>query len=109
MLLVDSSMRRSELAGLKVDDIALEHNLARVLGKGRRLRACPFGRKTAMALDRYLRTRLSHRDAHRPELWLGHSGPMTSNGIYQVVRQRAEQAGLGKLYPHQLRHTFAHS
>ncbi len=109
MLMIDTGMRRSELAGLAVEDVDFEYNLARVLGKGRRPRACPFGKKTAMALDRYIRARLSHRDAHRDELWLGHAGPMTSNGIYQVVRDRAEQAGLGKVYPHQLRHTFAHT
>ncbi len=109
LLLIDTGMRRSELAGLAVDDIDFEHNVARVLGKGRRPRACPFGKKTAMALDRYIRARMSHRDMHRDELWLGYSGPMTANGVYQVVRARAEQAGLGKVYPHQLRHTFAHA
>jgi integrase len=52
---------------------------------------------------------MNHRDAYRPELWLGHAGPMTPNGVYQVVRDRAKQADLGKVYPHQLRHTFAHT
>ena len=34
---------------------------------------------------------------------------MTASGIYQVVRERGLQAGLGKLFTHQLRHTFAHA
>jgi site-specific recombinase XerD len=109
MLLIDTGMRRGELAGLSVDDIDLDNNVALVMGKNARPRACPFGRRTALALDRYLRSRLKHRDAHRPEMWLGHAGPMTGNGIYQVVRDRAKQAGLDHLKPHQLRHTFAHS
>src|SRR5919199_1332054 len=86
-LLIDSGMRRAELAGLKVADVDFENNVALVMGKGRRPRACPFGRKTAVALDRYIRIRAQHREAQRPELWLswaGHTGALTANGIYQI-------------------------
>ncbi len=54
-LLLDSGIRRAECAGLSVTDVDFEHNVVLVLGKGRRHRACPFGKKTALALDRYLR------------------------------------------------------
>ena len=43
-----------------------------------------------------------------PKLWIGKSGPTTPSGIYQVVRDRAIQAGVGHVYPPLLRHTFAH-
>jgi len=109
LLLADTGMRRAECAGLTVKDVDLDAGLANVLGKGRRPRACPFGHKTAQALDRYKRARSKHADDHRPELWLGHAGPMTDSGIYQVVRERAVQAGLGPLSPHRFRHTFAHT
>jgi len=109
LLLLDTGMRRGELAGLKVDDIDLERNLAVVLGKGRRPRACPFGRKTAQALDRYLRLRATHRATDSSALWLGKAGLLTSNGVYQVVRDVATRAGLPDVYPHQLRHSFAHA
>jgi integrase len=33
---------------------------------------------------------------------------MTFSGIRRVVYRRAEEAGLGKVYPHQLRHSWAH-
>ena len=107
-LLVDTGMRRAEIAGLRVEDVDFDHDVAVVLGKGRRPRACPFGRKTAQALDRYLRVRAAHRDAALPALWLGVWGPMTPSGIYQTVRARAERAGIGHLYTHLFRHTFAH-
>jgi integrase len=55
-LLLDTGMRRSECAHLRVEDVDLDQNVAVVLAKGRRARACPFGRKTAQALDRYLRS-----------------------------------------------------
>jgi site-specific recombinase XerD len=107
-LFIDTGMRRAELAGLKITDIDLDQNHATVLGKGRRPRICPFGSKTALALDRYLRTRARHTDASGDDFWLGRVGPMTDNGIYQMLESRAEQAGLGNVHPHQLRHTFAH-
>jgi site-specific recombinase XerD len=109
LLLLDTGMRLGELAGLAVEDLDLDLNVARVLGKGRRPRACPFGKKAARALDRYLRARARHRDADRPQLWLGRAGPMTDNGIYQTIRDRSEQAGIGHVHPHQFRHSFAHA
>ena len=73
-LLLDTGMRRAELAGLKLDDIDMDQQVAIVMGKGRRPRACPFGNKTAQALDRYLRLRLAHPHAKRMELWLADGG-----------------------------------
>ncbi len=60
-LLVDTGMRAGELCGLGVDDVDFDHQVAHVLGKGGRHRACPFGSKTADALRRYLRFRSSAR------------------------------------------------
>jgi site-specific recombinase XerC len=68
-------MRLSELAGLSLDDIDLDSGSAAVLGKGRRLRVCPFGAKTAQALDRYLRVRAGQRGASSIKaLWLSEKG-----------------------------------
>lgn len=106
-LLLDTGLRRAELAGLQLDDVDFDDQVVRVVGKGGRERAVPFGRRAGRDLDRYLRARQGHRDAALPALWLGKAGPMTPNGVYQVVRDRAAQAGL-KVYPHQLRHSFAH-
>ena len=55
LLLVDVGPRRAELMGLKVSDVDFDLDVLLVLGKGRRERALPFGRKSALALDRYLR------------------------------------------------------
>jgi site-specific recombinase XerD len=107
-LLLDCGMRRGELAGLTVADVDLEARTATVLGKGRRPRVCPFGVKTARALDRYLRARSAHRDAELPHLWLGIKGPLTGSGVFQALQTRAQQAGIGKMFPHMLRHLFAH-
>jgi site-specific recombinase XerD len=107
-LMLDTGMRRAECAGLRVDDVDLGQRVAHVFGKGNRGRACPFGAKTAAALDRYLRVRRSHRCTVEPALWLGVRGAMTDSGIAQVLRRRGTLAGIEGLHPHQLRHTFAH-
>jgi integrase len=64
---------------------------------------------TVKALDRYLRLRARYPYAHAPQLWLTRRGPMTSNGILQMVYRRGEQAGLDHLHPHMFRHSFAQS
>jgi integrase/recombinase XerC len=93
LLLVDTGMRRAECVGMTLDDVDLDQRIVWVLGKGRRPRALPIGRKTAQALDRYLRAREGHRLAHLPHLWVGRNGPMTPSGIYQVVHDRARLPG----------------
>ena len=69
--------------------------ILRVLGKGRRERLVGIGAKTVQALDRYLRARAKHREAHTPWLWLGRRGRLTDSGVLQVVQSRGMQAGLG--------------
>ncbi|MBA2365813.1 MAG: tyrosine-type recombinase/integrase [Actinobacteria bacterium] len=106
-LFIDTGMRRQELARLNLADLDLEQNVALVLGKGRRPRACPFGRRSAVALDRYLRIRSNHRQAYLDSVWLGKQGRLAETGIRNLVRARGEAAGIQGLHPHQLRHTFA--
>lgn len=108
-LLIDTGGRLAEISHLAVDDVDLDLQVCRVLGKGRRERLLPFGAKTTDALDRYLRARRADRHAKDPGLWLGEKGKgaMTSNGVYQAVKRRGRTVGLD-LYPHMFRHTHAH-
>ena len=82
--------------------------LAYVTGKGSRPRVVPFGAKTGQALDRYLRVRALHPYASSPQLLLGLRGPMTADGVQEVLDVRSAQAGLDDVHPHRFRHTFAH-
>ena len=107
-LLIDTGMRRGELVGLAVDDVDFDQDVALVMGKGRRPRACPFGSKTAKALDRYLRVRNRHPTAALAPLWLGKKGVLTDNGVLQMLRRRGIEAGIAGLHPHLFRHTYAH-
>lgn len=112
-LLADTGIRRGELAGLRVPDVTIDAKagggIVDVLGKGRRWRTVPFGAKTAIALRRYMRDRDRHAKAAGTDaLWLGFRGPLHGDGIMQMLQRRGEQAGIGPVHPHQLRHTFAH-
>jgi site-specific recombinase XerD len=108
-LLADSGLRRQELASLKVSDIDFPEGVVWVMGKGRRPRAAPFGRKTARVLDRYLRARARHPLGHDSEaLWLGRKGPLAAPTIRRIVEARGRQAGIPRLHPHVLRHSVAH-
>ena len=77
-------------------------------GKGGRPRVVRIGHEAARALDRYLRVRSRHAQAHRPQLWLGvnNRGPMTANGIYQMIARRGGQSGVDA-WTHRFRHHSA--
>jgi site-specific recombinase XerD len=108
LLLIDTGIRRAEIAGLQSADIDWEHETIVVMGKGSRPRAAAFGRSVSRALDRYDRVRRRHPEADAPWLWLGRRGRLTDTGIAQMLRRRASQAGIGEIHPHLFRHTFAH-
>jgi site-specific recombinase XerD len=80
-LLLDTGMRAAELCELRVEDVDFEHQVALVVGKGGRNRACPFGPKTADALRRYLRFRGHHDAAESSPFGLGKKGRMTNPGV----------------------------
>ncbi len=109
-LLLDTGGQLSEVAGLAVAGLDFENDVAHVLGKGRRPRALPFGQQTGLALGRYLRARSREKFADRPELWLAEKnrGPLSSNGIAQMLGRRGDAAGIPGLHAHQFRHTAAH-
>lgn len=108
LVMADGGPRASEVVGLTVDDVNLDEQVLIVMGKGRRPRGVPIGRRATAALDKYLRARAKRPDADRPELWLGQNGPLTTSGIRQILIRRSEQAGVTPaLHPHALRHYFA--
>jgi site-specific recombinase XerD len=93
-LLLDTGARRAEITGITLDDLDLDLDVLVVLGKGRRERTLPFGRRAGEALDRYLRARSRHKHAALPWLWLGQKGRLTDIGLRMMLRRRGVQAGL---------------
>lgn len=108
-LLLDCGVRVSEACGLTLINLDVREESALVRGKGNKLRPVYFGAKTALALDRYLRERRSHRHAHLDRVFLTQRGALTGDGARNLLRTRATRAGLvDRMNPHRFRHTFAH-
>jgi site-specific recombinase XerD len=116
-VLTATGIRAGELAGicyhpndLRHSDIDLWRREITVRGKGGRARVVRIGPQATRALDRYLRARSRHTQAWRPQLWLGtnNRGPMTANGIYQMIARRGRQCGV-TAWPHRFRHHFSHT
>lgn len=110
---LDTGARLNEVAGIGYGvnaehAIDLLEGVAVVVGKGGRPRLLHLGAQTAKAIDRYLRVRGRHPQAHQPWLWLGHRGKLSDSGIAQMIKRRGKQAGLEGLHPHLFRHLFAH-
>jgi site-specific recombinase XerD len=107
-LFLDAGLRLAELTAMELSDVDLETRAVTVLGKGRRYRTVGINLVASRAMDRYLRIRRGHQDAELTALWLGLRGPMTPSGVRQMLERRGVEAGIAKLYPHLLRHSWAH-
>jgi integrase/recombinase XerC len=126
-LLYGGGLRVSELTGL--DTVAapgaagwvdLQEGEAHVLGKGAKRRTVPIGAKAVQALTHWLALRdqglpqlapntLCEGGSPQAALFIGRNGTrLTSQSIWQRLRQRSQQAGLATpVHPHMLRHSFA--
>jgi len=103
-VLADTGLRASEFCGLEMEDVELDSERIKVLGKGGRHRFVGLGVAAQALLDRYLR----RRESRRPELWLGRSGqPLTTSGLYRVIERIARQAGVLNPGVHRFRHYAA--
>ena len=107
VLFLDTGLRLSELLGLCLEDLHLDSQWLKVMGKGQKERIVPFGKRACQAIMRYL-----HQGRFdplgRPELFLTADGePMTANAIRMLFKRLRARSGIARLHPHLLRHTFA--
>ena len=90
-LLYATGLRVSELVGLDGEDVDRAGQTVRVLGKGRKERIIPFGRRAARALDAYL----GQRAERRGPLFTNHRGGRLSvRAIHAIVRRSAAASGI---------------
>ncbi|MBA3687725.1 MAG: tyrosine-type recombinase/integrase [Chloroflexi bacterium] len=107
-LLLDTGLRRAELAALTVADVDRSARVVHVRhGKGDKERLSRFTRTTAEVLFKYIAWRKKHAAAATPWLWLGHRGRLTDAGIEELLKAKAEAAGISSFHMHRLRHTWA--
>lgn len=110
-LLYATGIRVAELCGLDLDDVDEHRRLVRVLGKGAKERAVPYGVPAERALLRWLtdgRPTLAH--PHSPAaLFLGARGGRVDPRIVRTVVHEVVGAvpGAADIGPHGLRHSAA--
>jgi integrase/recombinase XerC len=105
--LYSCGLRVSELTGLNVGSVDLREGLVRVLGKGRKERIVPIGRKAREVLEEYLAARGNPGDEEA--LFLNHrGGRLTPRSVERNLKVQLLKAGILKdATPHALRHSFA--
>lgn len=114
-LLYTSGIRVSELVTLNRSGLDLAAGMIKVLGKRRKERMVPVGKKAAAGIERYIAgsrdlcRRVHGADAATVPLFLNRSGGrLTARSIARIVDKYTRQAGvLHKMSPHGLRHSFA--
>ncbi|MCK4889782.1 MAG: site-specific tyrosine recombinase XerD [Candidatus Aminicenantes bacterium] len=110
-LMYASGLRISETTGLRFENIFLEDNFLRVMGKGNKERIVPFNNKAKEELVRYLdqaRSKLL-KDRTSDIIFINkNGGSLSRQGLWKVVRGYGVKVGISKtLTPHMLRHSFA--
>ena len=107
--LIDTGARLTGVATVRLEDLDLDAQAALVRAKGGDTYTTRLGAKATRDLDRYLRVRSQHRYKDSPYLWLGMFGPLTPDGVYQLIRRRAAKADLHiEKAVHVFRHSFSH-
>ncbi len=115
-LLYGGGLRVGEACGLDLGQLSLSASdtTVRVIGKGRKERIIPLGRKAAEALGAYLALRgtLAHlrtRFVDPNAVFVSTRGRRLSSRVVQLLVRRYGLASVGRtdLHPHALRHTCA--
>jgi integrase/recombinase XerC len=113
-LLYASGMRVSELVGLNVDQLDLDQQTVRVLGKGKKERIVLFGSFAARSVIEYLNAKKKFRmdesdDRGEVPVFVSVRGKRLSSRDVQrlVARLRLGLKTTRRVTPHTLRHSFA--
>jgi len=113
-LLYNTGARASEIASLRISDLALDDLQATVTGKGRRRRTCGLWETTTALLGIYLASeRRRPPRGFEDQLFINQRrAPLTRFGIWDIVRRYARRAAEScrsltqkNITPHVFRHT----
>jgi len=106
-LLRNTGIRVSELANLRLSDLAISDRKGRIVvrwGKGGKYREIDLNADARQAIGDYLEVRPNVSDDH---LFIGQRGTgLSARAIESLVTKYAGWAGLQRVTPHVLRHTF---
>jgi integrase/recombinase XerC len=108
-LFYSSGLRLDELVGLDLPQLDLADRTVRVLGKGRKTRIVPVGRKADAALRVWLRERVTLAGSDETAVFVGKNGSRLKHRAIQLrIAYWARRKGLpSHVHPHLFRHSFA--
>jgi integrase/recombinase XerD len=106
-----AGLRVSELISLCLQDINLDANFVRVMGKGSKERIVPIGSKARTITQKWIKEGRSSqlKKISSPYLFVARAGkPMTRQSFWKIIKKYALLANISKnITPHTLRHSFA--
>ncbi len=110
-IMYGAGLRVSELIALRLQDINLDANFVRVMGKGSKERVVPIGSCARTAVQRWMKEGrpILLKKISTPYLFTARAGkPMTRQSFWKIIKKYALLANLSKnITPHTLRHSFA--
>ena len=110
-LMYATGLRVSELINLTINNIDLEENIVRCIGKGNKERIVPIGQTAIKYLKIYIdnyRDKLKKRTLCDKLFLNNHGKQMTRQGFFKIIKKIAEEKNIKKqISPHVLRHSFA--
>jgi len=110
-LMYATGLRVSELVNLKLEDIDLNQDIVRTMGKGSKERIIPIGDYAKEYLEKYIyqyRGTMLKKDNNEYLFLNNHGKKMTRQGFFKIIKQIAKEKGIkSDLSPHTLRHSFA--
>lgn len=109
MMAYYTGMRRSELVGLKVEDVDLSLRIIRITGKGDKQRIVPMLDELVDEVERYIKARDGKVKGKHSFFFITNAGaPANEKYVYRHVKNCLKDVtSLSKRSPHVLRHSFA--
>jgi integrase/recombinase XerC/integrase/recombinase XerD len=108
-LMLDSGLRVSEVASLRMENVDLNQGQLLVTGKGNKQRAVPIGSNAQKYLQRYIyHFRPEPLLTEQDNVFLTSEGkPLSDNSLKLFFTRLKVKTGIKRLHAHLLRHTFA--
>ena len=110
-LMYATGLRVSELINLKLQDVDLNQDIVRTMGKGSKERIIPIGDFAKEYLEKYIyeyRGTMLKKTNNEYIFLNNHGNKMTRQGFFKIIKKIAKEKGIDKeLSPHTLRHSFA--
>lgn len=107
-LLYGAGLRVSELCSLTYGQIDFDDGVARITGKGNKVRLCPLGRVATAVLKKWRQQFAPDSGPDDPVLINTKGEPLAPRQVQLMLKKYLALAGLPKdLTPHKIRHSFA--